>query len=281
MTSLLNQLSELLTLEKIDANIFRGYSQNIGTGMLYGGQVFAQAISAAQASVEGRQVHSAHAYFLRAGDHNAPVIYIVDASRDGRSYSSRTVSAIQHGSPIFTMMCSFQVKEESEFSFVDKIDYEPFKQLQWLELNLEHDHQAERINRSLILNKQPFSIRFLEEASDRDLRFEHYWMKTNDVLPAQSDLHQSLFSYASDFRLLTSTLRSVGFRYKLKEVMLATICHAVWFHREFNMDQWLFTQCEPLSVANGRGIAKGKVYNEDGILVATTMQEGVVRRRQQ
>ena len=279
MTSLLNELTELLQLEKIESNIFRGYSQNIGTGILYGGQVFGQAISAAQATVEGRQVHSAHAYFLRAGDHDAPVIYMVDATRDGRSYSSRTVTAIQHGSPIFTMMCSFQTQEDSDLNFADQIDYAPLNMDKWIEIDLEQENETERSRRSVILNKQPFVIRFPDSEEERQAAFENYWIKTNSALPDHAALHQSIFSYTSDFRLLTSTLRSVGFRHKLKEIMLATICHAVWFHRPFKMDEWLFTQCEPLSVSNGRGIAKGSIYNKEGILVATSMQEGVVRKR--
>ncbi|MGH1485368.1 MAG: acyl-CoA thioesterase domain-containing protein [Cellvibrionaceae bacterium] len=278
MMQLMNELMDLLDLEKIEDNIFRGYSQDVGTNMLYGGQVFGQAISAAQATVTERKIHSAHAYFLRKGDHNLPVIYNVDRTHDGRSYSSRTITAIQHGQPIFTMMCSFQSEENSDISFADKIDVPSMDDPSIIEIDLEEETAEERSIRSKILNKQPFVIRFPEEDTEQPKPLEYYWLKANSKLPENSELNHSILAYASDFRLLSSTLRPIGYRYKLQEVMIATICHAIWFHRDFKLDEWLYTRCEPLSISNNRGIAKGSIYRMDGKLVASTMQEGVIRK---
>lgn len=282
MSQLLQELCDLLILERIEENTFRGRSQNIGTGMVFGGQVLGQAINAAQKTVANdRNIHSAHAYFLRPGDYNLPIMYSVDRTRDGRSYSSRTITAIQKGQPIFTMMCSFQVEEASDLHYSSQITIPHFTSENFEEINLENESLAERSVRSKILSNQPFLLRIpKEETSDQahhDIQ-ESYWIKTNEPLEKERLSQQSLLAYTSDFRLLTSTLRPVNYRYRLTEVNLATICHSIWFHREFSLNEWLFVQCDPLSVGNGRGLSKGSIYREDGKLVATTMQEGVVRK---
>ena len=278
MMQLMNELMDLLELERIEDNIYRGYSQDIGTNMLYGGQVLGQAISAAQQTVSDRKIHSAQAYFLRKGSHNLPVIYTVDSTRDGRTYSSRTVTAIQSGEPIFTMMCSFQEEEETDINFAHQIDVPQMDSPSIIEIDLEDEPVEERMARSKILNKQPFIIRFPAEDMDSPNKIENYWLKANSKLPDGESLHQSLLAYSSDFRLLSSTLRPIGYRYKMQEIMLATICHSIWFHRDFKIDDWLYTRCEPLSISNGRGIAKGNIYDKQGLLIATTMQEGVIRQ---
>lgn len=279
MTTLLNQLITLLETEQIEECIFRGDSYNAGTGSVFGGQVLGQAISVAQSTVEkNRRIHSAHAYFLRAGNHDAPIVYMVDKTRDGRSYSSRTISAIQHGQPIFTMMCSFQKDETSDLEHAESIELPPMNAHHMCEVDLEHDSPEERSVRSKILSNQPFLMRFSQEDLQQPTPLEDYWLKTNATLSDDSMLHCSLLAYASDFRLLTSALRPVGYRYQLADITIATICHSIWFHRDFRMDDWLFTRCEPLSVSNGRGLSKGGIYDGGGQLIATTMQEGVIRK---
>ncbi|MGS2717583.1 acyl-CoA thioesterase [Eionea flava] len=282
MSILLHELSDLLTLERIEENTFRGRSQNIGTGMVFGGQVLGQAISAAQETVAiDRKIHSAHAYFLRAGDYHLPIMYSVDRTRDGRSYSSRTITAIQNGQPIFTMMCSFQTKEESDLHYSSNTVIPNFNEGSFEEINLESESLAERSVRSKILSNQPFLLRIPKEETNGQVHHEiqeNYWIKANHSLQENTLLQYSLLAYTSDFRLLTSTLRPVNYRYRLNEVSLATVCHTIWFHREFSLNNWLFVQCDPLSVCNGRGLSKGSIYREDGKLVATTMQEGVVRK---
>jgi acyl-CoA thioesterase-2 len=278
MMQLMNELMDLLELESLGKNSFRGYSQDIGSDMLYSGQVLGQAITAAQQTVtSGRRIHSAHAYFLQKGDFNLPVIYNVAITMEGGSYSSRTVTASQDGNIILTMMCSFESEEETSISFAKEIEIPQMKQNSMIEINLEEESVEERKQRSKILNKQPFYIRFPKEDINNLSTVEKYWLKANSKLPNNDELHRSILAYSSDFRLLASVLRPIGFRYKLNNIMMATICHAIWFHREFKVDEWLYTQCEPLSVSNGKGIAKGSIYNEKGTLVATTMQEGVIR----
>lgn len=279
MTVLLNQLIELLETEQVEERIFRGESQNAGTGSVFGGQVLGQAISVAQKTVDDtRSIHSAHVYFLRAGDHNAPIVYMVDATRDGRSYSSRTITAIQHGKPIFTMMCSFQCEEESDLEYTDSLETPDINAEHIVEIDLEHDSVEERSVRSKILSNQPFIMRVSKEDLQQPEPLEDYWLRTSAPLNDDPLLHRSMLAYASDFRLLTSALRPVGYRYQLADITIATICHSIWFHREFRVDDWLFTRCEPLSVSNGRGLSKGSIYRDDGKLVATTMQEGVIRK---
>jgi acyl-CoA thioesterase-2 len=282
MTTLLQELIDLLTVERIEENTFRGNSRNIGTGMVFGGQVLGQAISAAQKTVaEERRIHSAHAYFLRAGDYNLPIMYSVDRTRDGRSYSSRTISAIQNGQPIFTMMCSFQIRENSDLHYSSETHLPAFNASTLEEINLEDESLAERSVRSKILTNQPFILRIPKEKKDniapQDTQ-ENYWIKANDRVKENPLLQHALLAYTSDFRLLTSALRPVNYRYRLNEISLATLCHSIWFHRDFSMNDWLFTQCDPLSVGNGRGLSKGSIYRDDGKLVATTMQEGVIRK---
>lgn len=283
MSSVSNQLASMLALEQIELNIYRGMSQNIGSGRIFGGQVLGQGIGAAQASVEGeRNIHSAHAYFLRPGDHDEPVVYLVENSRDGRSYSSRTVTAVQKGRPICTIMCSFQDSEDSEFSYAKPMLEPIAEDAQWIEHDLSNrttERHRDRKQRSKILSQLPFKIKALKEDIDNELPLETYWITTTDTIAADAtDFHRSAFAYCSDFRLLTSTLRAIGYRYRVQETMLATICHAIWFHRDFRVDDWLLTQCEPISICGGRGLARGAIYNSEGVLVATTMQEGVVRK---
>ena len=273
-------LESIFHLEQIELNIFRGNSQNIGSGRIFGGQVLGQAITAAQASVDDdRFIHSSHAYFLRAGDHDEPVVYIVDKTRDGRRYSARTVTAVQKGRPICTIMCSFQIAEVHEFDFSQRQVDNLIAADKWIEYDLtsikSKDDKARQ--QSKILSAMPFHLKVLEESIDKEQLLENYWLKTSQTIEKDvTKLHSSIFAYCSDFRLLASTLRSIDRRYHVPEMMLATICHAIWFHRDFRVDDWFFTQCEPLSVSNGRGLAKGSIYDTNGLLVATTMQEGVV-----
>ncbi|MGH1440169.1 MAG: acyl-CoA thioesterase [Cellvibrionaceae bacterium] len=275
----LPDLLKLLQAEKIADNTFLGHSQDLGSGRVYGGQVLAQAIHSAQTSVDERKLHSAHAYFLRPGDFTLPIHYSVDATRDGRSYSSRTVTATQKDKTLFTMMCSFQTEEESEFDYSESIDTATFYKKCNVGVNLEDDPSINQSIQSKLLNNQPFLLRFPEENASSAEQLEYFCMKVNSNLPNDINIHRTLLAYMSDFRILASNLRKTGYRFRLDEIMLATICHGIWFHRDFKIDDWLYVICEPLSLSNGRGLSKGSIYNSDGILVATTIQEGVIRKR--
>lgn len=278
MSAVFKKLSDLLHIEQIDTQLFRGISQDLGTGRIFGGQVLGQAIVAAQKTVTDKKIHSAHAYFLRMGNHDLPVVYHVDNTRDGKSYSSRTVTATQQGNIIFTMMCSFQVDEVSEFDYAIVLDNHGLSLEDGIEINLEDNSSAVNSHGKKISAPQPFTIRLPNQATDIKSPTERFDIKINQTIPNDQSLHNAIFAYLSDFRLLASTLRSVDYRFKVKETMLATICHTIWFHRDIKVDEWLHSIYEPVSLINGRGIAKGAIYNKEGVLLATTMQEGVVRK---
>lgn len=283
MTTILQELISLLVLERLEENLFRGPSKDIGTNRVYGGQVLGQAIKAAQYTVEGRNIHSLHAYFLREGDHDYPIIYEVDRSRDGRSFSARRVVAIQHGRPIFTLAASFQIEEESH-------DYQPTMpdvltpdKLPSVELHesMRLDKLPEKLQRLLHLSA-PFDLRPVEGLSEQHPASSsktRFWIKTNDALPEDPDLHRSILAYVSDYGLLTTTLMPHGIDPFDTRLQVASIDHAMWFHRAFRMDEWLLYCCEAVSTSNSRGLAKGYFYKEDGTLVASTAQEGLVRIR--
>jgi len=278
----LQNLIQLLALEQTGENQFTGCSQDVGSGRVFGGQVLGQAIVAAQKTVVDRPIHSAHAYFLRPGDFTQAINYLVDTTRDGNSYSARTITAVQAEKTLFTMMCSFQKKEESDFDYSDKIDTVDFYEKCNVGVNLESSIEDPSIVhniQSTVLNSQPLMIRFPSENEDTTDRLERFCIKTNAALPNNPDIHRSILAYLSDFRILASGLRPTGYRFRLDEVILATICHGIWFHRDFKIDEWLFISCEPISTSNGRSLSRGSVYNNDGLLVASTIQEGVIRKK--
>lgn len=278
MSAVFKKLIDLLDIEQIDTQLFRGISQNLGTGRIFGGQVLGQAITAAQKTAGDKKIHSAHAYFLRMGDHDLPVVYHVDNTRDGKSYSSRTVTATQQGHIIFTIMCSFQIDEVSEFDYAKAVENENLSLDNAIEINLEDDSGAIDTHGRKVSAQQPFTIRLPNKKADSENNIERFSIKTNQSIANEQSSHNAIFAYLSDFRLLASTLRPIDYRFKIKETMLATICHTIWFHRDVKVDEWLHSVYEPISLINGRGLAKGAIYNKEGLLLATTMQEGVVRK---
>lgn len=285
MNPVLDELITLLSLERLEENLFRGVSHDIGTNRVYGGQILGQAIKAAQSTVDGRNIHSLHAYFLRVGDHNAPVIYDVDRTRDGRSFSARRVTAIQHGQPIFTMSASFQISETS-------VDYqeqmpvtEPPENLKTINDYLgnisERAPDKFKLTTSLYA---PFEMKPVEPVDlanpvKRD-PVRHLWLKTTDRLPNEPVIHHVLMAYVSDFSLLDTNLLPHGLHVLDSNIQIASIDHALWFHRDFRMDEWLLYVCEGVSTYGARGTARGSFFTRDGILVASTMQEGLIRFRE-
>lgn len=272
----INSIQDILTLERIEENIFRGQSQNIGTPQVYGGQVLGQAIAAAQVTVENRPVHSVHAYFLRKGDFNAPIIYEVDRNREGRSFSARRVVAIQHGKPIFTLAASFQVPEEG-FEYQDVLTVPDLESATPLVPRKPEDGR----NDGKVRPNHYFDIRVHETAEDENSL--SFWIKTRDTLPDDADLHREVLAYISDFGLLYSALVPHGYNFlslkkPLSELALASIDHAIWYHRPLRADEWLFYQCVPVSTSGGRGLGRGSFIDTEGRLVATTIQEGLMRK---
>lgn len=284
MNKILNELIELLSLEQLEDNLFRGISHDIGTNRVYGGQVLGQSLKAAQTTVEQRYIHSLHAYFLRVGDHRAPIIYDVDRSRDGKSFSARRVVAIQHGNPIFTMSCSFQTSEtgmDYQEKMPDTVPPENLKSINdYLGNLIERAPDKFKLTTSLYA---PFEMKPVEPVDlvnpVKREPVRHMWLKAAGNLPDDPVIHHVLMAYISDFSLLDTNLLPHGLHILDANLQIASIDHAMWFHRDFRMDEWLLYVCEGVSTSGARGVARGRFFTREGILVASTMQEGLLRFR--
>ena len=282
MPPILADLLRLLELERIEDRIFRGESRDLGGARVFGGQVLGQALTAASYTVEGRQVHSLHAYFLVAGDVNAPIVYEVEAARDGKSFSNRRVVAIQHGQPIFNMTASFQVPEEGlshEAAMPNVPGPEGLADVR--ELPDDVLAKVPEKMRRFLTHERPFEFRPVEPihviAPPRAAPVRHIWVKTVDALPDNADLHRNVLAYVSDYQLVSTATLPHGIHFAEGNVQLASLDHAMWFHRPFRVDDWLLYAMESPNASGGRGLALGKVFTRDGRLVASTAQEGVVR----
>jgi acyl-CoA thioesterase-2 len=282
MRPILADLLQLLTLERIEDNIFRGQSRDIVGSRVYGGQVLGQALTAASYTVEERDVHSLHAYFLRAGDVNAPIVYDVDRARDGRSFSSRRVVAIQHGRPIFNLAASFQAPEQGldhQASMPQVPGPEGLADIR--EVGAEVlDKVPERMRRYLT-DERPFDVRPVEPialvGAESAPPVRHIWVKTVDKLPDGADLHRNLLAYLSDYQLVATATLPHGIRFEHGNLQLASLDHAMWFHRPFKLDEWLLYSMQSPNASGARGLAFGQFFTQSGVLVASTAQEGVVR----
>lgn len=282
MRAVLADLLHLLDLERIEENIFRGESRDIGSARVFGGQVLGQALSAASSTVEGRDAHSLHAYFLNAGDVNAHIVYEVDRARDGRSFSNRRVVAIQHGRPIFNMTVSFQAPEQgiehqAEMPEVPGPDELPEMR------GLDPDVLVkipEKMRRYLT-HERPFEVRPVEPIvilnPKRAQPVRHLWVRAVDALPDRPDVHRNLLAYLSDYQLVATATLPHGIRFELGNIQLASLDHAMWFHRPFRLDEWLLYSMESPNASGARGLALGQFFTQEGTLVASTAQEGVVR----
>lgn len=280
------ELLTLMQLEPLEVNLFRGASRDIGTERVFGGQVLAQALLAASLTVEERLAHSLHAYFLRAGDPDAPIVYSVDRSRDGRSFSARRVVAIQHGRPIFTLAASFQVEEqglEHQFGIPDVPAPEQVAPSALLP-RAEFDHMPKSMQRWLD-RFGPFEFRPVRggDPDDRTPQppYKELWFKLHGELEDDPRLHRALLAYVSDFHLVGTATLPHGISWVQGNLMIASLDHAMWFHRDFRLDDWLLYSCDSPSTSGGRGLARGMIHDRQGRLVASTAQEGVVRLREQ
>ena len=284
MNAQLADLLQLLELEPLEVNLFRGASRDIGSPQVFGGQVLGQALTAASATVAGRIVHSLHAYFLRRGDFNAPIVYQVDRSLDGHSFANRRVVAIQHGEPIFNMAASFQVLEEGLEHQIGMPSVPPPEELpdssrpppQLLA------RLPERVRRFLE-QPRPFEFRLVQAIDYLSPRSEppsrQVWFRAVDRLPDDERLHRRLLAYLSDYFLLDTATLPHGSALLGNSVVMASIDHAMWFHRPLRVDDWLLYAVESPSASGARGFARAGIYARDGKLVASTAQEGLVRLR--
>ena len=280
-----SELIELLSLERLEADLFRGQSRDIGTKYVFGGQVLGQALSAAQATVDGdsgRRAHSLHAYFLRAGDIDAPIVYDVDRTRDGGSFSVRRVSAIQHGKVIFFCAASFQGEEsgaEHQLSMPEvprPEDIEPAPALP-AEVMAKLSPKVQR----WLSRRGPFEFRHVYPRDElnppKRPPFQQVWFRLCEPVGDSPELHRALLAYASDFQLLGTANFPHGISYYQPNVQMASLDHALWFHRPFRADDWLLYSIDSPSAQNSRGLARGQIFDRHGRLVASTAQEGLIR----
>jgi acyl-CoA thioesterase II len=276
----LPELLNLLDLERIEDNLFRGDSRDVGAPQVFGGQVLGQALVAASRTVEGRQVHSLHAYFLRRGDLSVPIVFEVDRSRDGGSFTSRRVAAIQHGQQILTMSASFQDPEPGLDHQAPMPEAPPPESLRDLaELEAEVIERMPQKVTGYFRNQRPFEFRAVnpDDYLTRDKRPARklVWFRVVGKLPDDQALHRCLLTYVSDYHLLATATMPHGVNFL--ELQVASIDHAIWFHRDLRVDQWMLYAIESPSASGARGFSRGAIYSRDGSLVASVAQEGLIR----
>ncbi|MGA2023258.1 MAG: acyl-CoA thioesterase II [Steroidobacteraceae bacterium] len=283
MQAALADLLELLELERLEVNLFRGVSRDIGSPQVFGGQVLGQALRAAYATVEsGRLAHSLHAYFLQRGDFNAPIVYFVDRSRDGRSFTNRRVTAIQHGEQIFHMAASFQAPQpgvEHQLTMPQVPAPETLADSAAVPAATLAGLPEEK--RRYYARARAFEFRPTEPMDLLEPRpgppSQRIWIRAIDRLPDDDELHRCLFAYVSDFHLLNSATRPHALSFLSSNLIRASIDHAMWFHRPVRVDEWLLYDIDSPSASGARGFARGSVYARDGRLVGSTAQEGLLR----
>ena len=292
----LKQLLEILDLEPLEKNLFRGQSPQQGWQRVFGGQVIGQALQAATRTVEDRYVHSLHSYFLLPGDPAAPIIYEVDRLRDGGSFTTRRIIAIQHGRAIFAMTASFQKEEpglEHQVAMPDLPQPEDLPNEQELKAKFI-DSLPDNIRLYWSMDR-PIELRPVDstrffapvapatrsgQSKARSMPEQHVWMRATGRLPDDLPLHQCVLAFASDFTLLDTALVAHGRRTFDPDLQMASLDHAIWFHRPFRADEWLLYVQDSPSTSGARGLCRGLVYTRTGELVASVAQEGLMRPRQ-
>jgi len=281
----LSELLELLKLEKIEENIFRGSSQDLGFGNIFGGQVLGQALSAASQTVtDERSAHSLHAYFLRPGDPAMPIVYSVDCIRDGKSFTTRRIVAIQKGRAIFSMSASFKVSETGFEHQMEMPEVEgPEGFVSELEMARSVEDKIPSTIRNQILCDKPIEIRPVNPVDpflpEKEAPMRYVWFKAIGTMPDDMAVHQYMLAYASDFGLVGTSLYPHGYTFWDPRLQVASLDHAMWFHRDFRMDDWLLYVCSSPSASRALGFNHGHIFSRDGKLVASTTQEGLIRYR--
>jgi acyl-CoA thioesterase-2 len=270
----LDELIALLDLERLEVNLFRGVSWKDDRPRVFGGQVAGQALVAASRTVEGKSVHSLHAYFLRPGDPSVPIVYDVDRIRDGKSFTTRRVVAIQHGEAIFNLQASFHVDESGLDHQIPMPDAPAPDTLPRAD---EMDPPAT----GRLWKRQPVDIRYVDgppwDRAESPSARQLVWIRADGTLPDDPVLHECIVAYASDYTLLGASLVPHGVSYFRDDIMMASLDHAMWFHRPFRADEWLlYSQTSP-SASGGRGLSYGGIFRQDGALVVSVVQEGLIR----
>jgi acyl-CoA thioesterase II len=284
MPSAIETLLSILDLEPLEHNLFRGRSPQVGWQRVFGGQVIGQALVAAARTVEGRDAHSLHCYFMRPGDPAVPIIYEVDRIRDGKSFATRRVVAIQHGQAIFSMSASFQVAETG-------LDH----QIAMPDVPAPEDLPSEADLKALFLKDAPEPVRLYWERERpielRPVDLRHYvsreklgpaqnvWIRATGTLPDDPDIHRCVLAYASDMTLLDTSLFAHGRAVFDRDLQVASLDHSLWIHRPFRADDWLLYAEDSPSASGARGFNRGSLFSRDGRLVASVAQEGLIRVR--
>jgi acyl-CoA thioesterase-2 len=278
-------LIDLLGLERLDRDLFRGRSQDLGWGAIFGGQVLGQALSAAAQTVPAeRPVHSLHGYFVRAGDVRGSIIYQVDRLRDGKSFTTRRVVAVQEGEAIFSLEASFHLVEPG-FEHQDAMPEVPAPDTlrSERELVLTIAAQLPAPVRAIATAERPIEIRPVELRDPLHPRpnppRRHMWYRAIDRLPDDPALHRYLLAYASDFSFLGTALDPHGVSWLVPGMHMASLDHVMWFHRPFRFDDWLLYVVDSPSASNARGLVRGQFFDRAGRLVASSAQEGLIRKR--
>jgi acyl-CoA thioesterase-2 len=284
MSRAVEDLLEILGLETLERNLFRGRSPQVGWQRVFGGQVIGQALVAACRTVEGRRPHSLHGYFLLPGDPKVPIIYEVDRIRDGRSFTTRRVVAIQHGQAIFSMSASFQAEEPGLEHAVPMPDVPGPEEVPGEDeiRNTVMPMMPDPV-RSYFEKERPIELRPVEyerytSREPRDPSF-NVWIRATGRLPDDPSIHQCVLAYASDMTLLDSSLIAHGRTVFERSIQAASLDHALWFHRPFRADDWLLYHQDSPSASGARGFSRGLIFTRDGQLVASVAQEGLVRER--
>ena len=274
-------LIDQLDLEQIETNLFRGTSEDLGTPRVFGGQVIGQALIAALRTVEGRHCHSLHGYFLRPGDPKRPIIYEVDRIRDGRSFTTRRVVAIQAGQAIFNMSCSFQLLEaglshQSEMPGVPLPDDIP-DDTDAMAARLE---QFPPMMREMMMRQSPIELKRVEPIDFlnpvKRAPKQHTWFRARHPLGDDIAMHQCMLAYASDMGILSTCTLPHGKSF-LTGLMTASLDHAMWFHRPFRFDEWILFEQDSPAAGGARGFNRGSMFTEAGLLIASVAQEGLIR----
>ena len=281
----LDALLTLLDLEPLEVNIYRGQNRDLGTGRVYGGQVFAQALVAAKRTVgDNREAHSAHGYFILPGDLSAPIVYFVDRLRDGSSFTTRRVTAIQHGQAIFNLSASFHIVEEGP-AHQSEMPAAPHPDTLTPELETIRA-MADRIPealRSVLTQERPIDVRPVDPIdplhSPVAAPVRRAWFRADGRLPDAPWIHQAILAYASDYGLLVTALQPHGIPYRTKGLQLASLDHSLWMHRPFRADEWLLYTTDSPVTWGARGFVRGTIHSQSGDLVASVAQEGLIRLR--
>lgn len=285
MPNAFDDLRMLLDLEPLEVNIYRGRNRDLGTGRVFGGQVFSQALVAARRTVDGpREAHSVHGYFILPGDLAAPIVYFVDRLRDGSSFTTRRVTAIQHGQAIFNLSASFHV---SEPGFEHQIDgphvSDPEALAPELDLIREMAGRIPEGLRRVLTQDRPIDFRPVDPMDqfrpERRAPARQVWFRASGTLPDDVLTHQAVLAYASDYGLITTALQPHALSYRSEGLQMASLDHSLWLHRPFRVDEWLLYSMDSPVASGARGFARGSIYRRDGTLVASVAQEGLMRMR--